>query len=351
MGRTPKPWYRASRDAWYVELGGTQHRLASGKASKPEAMRAFHRLMASEGQGGIKEDLTVALACDLYLDHSQAVHKPATYRTNQIRLQAACNQFGAVRVADLKKSKVEQWLATKGPSLATRRAYAVTLKAALAWCKEDGHTAAEPLRKLPLPPVTRRERTLAPGEREAILAASPPAFRDLLVALSESGARPHILLELEARHIDWRDGTARVPSKGRPYVVILTPRLLELVRQLAERNPTGCLFRNTRGEPWTRNAVRCMFRRICRRLNLARVSAYAYRHSFATDALERGVAPASVAALMNHTDLSMISRVYSHLSERRETLRRAAECAVAPAPESAEPRTPLAECTPPDAPQ
>jgi integrase len=331
MGRTPKPWYRAARDAWYVELGGVQHTLARGRASKAEALKAFHRLMALEGRAEVNPRLTLAEAADLYLDHSQAVHKASTYAANRHRLQAVCDQFGACPVADLKPSRIERWLAGLSCSTATKRAFVVATRAALRWCRTEGHTDADPLAKLKPPPVTRRTRTLTEEERGKLWAAACPAFRDVLLALTESGARPHVLYELEARHCDWPTGIATLPeSKGRPYVVILTARLSARLRELAERHPAGPLLRNTRGQPWTRNAVRIQFRRLAGTTGVVGVTAYAYRHSFATDALERGVNPAAVSALLNHSDLGMLSRFYGHLAERRDTLRAAAECAAAP---------------------
>jgi hypothetical protein len=44
-GKTPEPWYRESKRAWFVCINGKQHRL--GK-HKEEAHRRFHLLMAGE---------------------------------------------------------------------------------------------------------------------------------------------------------------------------------------------------------------------------------------------------------------------------------------------------------------
>jgi len=30
MSRPRKPWFRAGRNAWYVEIAGTQHKLVDG---------------------------------------------------------------------------------------------------------------------------------------------------------------------------------------------------------------------------------------------------------------------------------------------------------------------------------
>ncbi|WP_152054501.1 tyrosine-type recombinase/integrase, partial [Tautonia marina] len=51
------------------------------------------------------------------------------------------------------------------------------------------------------------------------------------------------------------------------------------------------------------------------------VYAYAFRHRFATRKLAEGVAPAVVAQLMNHSDLSMISKHYSHIGTMHSLMR------------------------------
>ena len=77
--------------------------------------------------------------------------------------------------------------------------------------------------------------------------------------------------------------------------------------------------------PCHRNAVRCRFRRLRQKLGLdAGVVAYAFRHSWTTDALEKGVPIATVAELLGHSDTKMVSAHYSHLHEKREHLRTAA---------------------------
>lgn len=58
-------------------------------------------------------------------------------------------------------------------------------------------------------------------------------------------------------------------------------------------------------------------------------SLYALRHSWATNALKRGIDPLTVALLMGHKDPSMLARVYQHLSlspdHMRDQARKATE--------------------------
>ena len=52
-----------------------------------------------------------------------------------------------------------------------------------------------------------------------------------------------------------------------------------------------------------------------------RYSLYALRHSWATNALKRGIDPLTVALLMGHKDPSMLARVYQHLSHSPDHMR------------------------------
>ena len=79
--RSPtKPWYRASKDAWYVEFHGKQVRLTKGRDNEKAARDAFYKLMAS-GSGKLPQadTLRVATVCDLFLDHSEKHHVPNTF--------------------------------------------------------------------------------------------------------------------------------------------------------------------------------------------------------------------------------------------------------------------------------
>jgi site-specific recombinase XerD len=106
----------------------------------------------------------------------------------------------------------------------------------------------------------------------------------------------------------------------------LTPAVVELSRKLVGMYPEGPLFRGPRSKRgFTRNGVRCRFRNLRARLpHLRGVIAYAYRHSFATDALTRGVGIAQVADLLGHTSTDVVMRHYQHLRERTDHLRQAA---------------------------
>jgi site-specific recombinase XerD len=100
-------------------------------------------------------------------------------------------------------------------------------------------------------------------------------------------------------------------SKGElePRVIYLIPEAQAILSALAEKFRTGVLFRNSRGNPWTRDAIKCRLTRISDKVGF-RVIAYGARHSWATHALMNGgVDPISVAHLMGHRDATMVSRI------------------------------------------
>ena len=117
----------------------------------------------------------------------------------------------------------------------------------------------------------------------------------------------------------------RIPScTGRGPITVARARS----RRLCERHPAGAIFRNQDGNPWTLQAINCRFKRKRNRKNdkLDKgITAYVYRPSWATDALENGVPDASVAELMGHSNTAMLHKHYSKLRENREHLRKAAE--------------------------
>jgi integrase len=83
---------------------------------------------------------------------------------------------------------------------------------------------------------------------------------------------------------------------------------------------------NSDGRPWTRNAMALRFRRLRARRGLGpEATAEAFRHGYAIDALERGVPIATVAELLGHRGTRMLEAYYSHLHERRDHLRAAAD--------------------------
>ena len=106
-------------------------------------------------------------------------------------------------------------------------------------------------------------------------------------------------------------------------MVYLTSVMAEMTKRLVALRPTGPLFPTFKqGRPFTKNAIRCRFRRLQAKLpHQKHFVAYNYRATFATNALENGVGIAQVAELLGHADTTMVSKHYSMLSQKVQHLR------------------------------
>jgi integrase len=189
---------------------------------------------------------------------------------------------------------------------------------------------------------------------------------------------------VDSKHCRWVFPQSKAKGKRAPRIVYLPEPAMEIVKSLMVQYPDGPLFRNSDGEPWTTDAVNCVFTRIQFRMGKAlsptskiilteneikekvktlrptivkkgiesektkaelrsearvklrnqkaralvpRYSLYALRHSWATNALKSNVDSLTVAILMGHSDPSMLARVYQHLSHSPEHMLQQAELA------------------------
>lgn len=332
--RVPKPFFRTHDSWWYVQLGKRQHKLVHGRENEAEAYRRYHRLMAAEGLVEKKTGpVRVAVLCDLFLDFSEQNHEPDTFRWFKHFLQSFCERHGTMDVADLKPFHVSRWLAAHAWGQSSRAAAITCVKRAINWGVDEGYLDDSPLKKLKKPPIKRRKKIVTPDERRTIIGAlTDKAFKLLVFALSQTGCRPGEIHRVTAEDclLDvgvWRLDKHKTESKtDESRVIYLTRPMVNLCRRLIQLHPSGPIFRNSKDKPWRKSSMRLRFYRLRERLGLPRgIVAYAMRHTWTTEALERGVPMATVAELLGHKSLKMLQKHYNHLVEKVKHLRNAAE--------------------------
>jgi integrase len=340
MARPPRPWFWKARGVWCVDLRGKRHVLARGERSKKEAQEEFHRLMASLGRGEAVDpsQITVEAVFSLFLDDTAAAvargeRAQVTYDGYVRHLSSADDWFGKMRAAEVPPHRVHAWC--ESPELRwgpTTRANAIAaVKAAFRWAKRRGYLRVNPLADVEKPTPKRRTAVLSPEKARAVLDAAEGRFRKLLACLWMTGCRPGELATLEAGAVDLEGAILHVRDKIRRTTgkdtreVHATPEVMAIVADLCAAHPAGPIFRNRLGHAWTRNAMACAMARIRKRTGLGKEAVpYSFRHLFGTDALDRGVHAAIVAELMGHRGTKMLLERYTHLEERRGTLRDAA---------------------------
>jgi integrase len=332
-----KPWYKSRDDAWFVTLrlpDGTrkQVKLCDGEANEAEAWTQLRHYRT--GQVKTPTRLTVAEAFDTFLDWASREKKAATFEHYRYFLQSFADTGVKPKpVSDLIPHHLTKWLQAHGWNSTSRNRAVSCVKRALSWCVQEGLIPDSPLKAVKKDRMLRREKTITPEEHARIDAGvKDQAFRLYLFAMGQTGAR-----SMEVRTVtaaDVRDGEWVMRSKdfavtGKPRHIYLTAEMCTLTAGLCEKYPEGPLFRNTRGLPWTHNAIRIRFRNLRKKLGLPKgIVATAMRHTWVTDALEAGIPIATVSELAGHRSTKMVEQVYSKLSERKSHLRAAAAKAV-----------------------
>lgn len=341
MGRTPKAGWYKSLNGWYATINGVRHRLADRPEDKKVADRALHKILAQEERARPANDgHTLDWIAHRFLDEIKRTREPETLTQYTRLLKTFCAMHGSMAAISVRPYHVTEWLASQKRWGPTSQFNAVTVaKGLYRWSKKAGYIDVNPIAEMERPQALTRESILTTDQFERILSGvKTRAWKDLLVALHQTGCRPGEISKVTAADVDLEAGTWSVLNKTRRKTtqrrtIYLTPVMVEITRRLASAHPSGPIFRNNRGKNWTHKHMANRFWEIRKKYGFGReATAYSFRHLYITDALERGVPIATVAELVGHTDTKMIMRVYSKLRERTTHLREAASQARPPAP-------------------
>lgn len=345
MPRKPQIHYSGSRKAYITQVGGKQHTLQPAEAddapSGPNylaALEEFRKVLSGRAQPAVGP-LSLAHVFQRYLESVRAGGAAATLALRQRHLQDFLDRVKVATATDLRPSHLSDWLASHTTWNSSTRAIAYdAVMICLNWAVEERLLDSNPCRAR-----KRRPKSLSRGAQVLVSPAihqrlltrtsrTNPTFALVVRLLWATGARPHELYLARAEHLHLADGCLVVPSaltkrrstlrQARDSVVFLPDDLLAEVAGLAKRYPDGPLFRTRSGEGWDQNHLSITFTRYRKRLGLPKgsLSAYGYRHTYATDFLRRGGSVAVLAQLLN-TSVAMIDRHYGHLEAYRASLR------------------------------
>lgn len=133
---------------------------------------------------------------------------------------------------------------------------------------------------------------------------------------------------VEAKDVDFVAGTITLQQHknrkktGKPRTIFVVPELLEMLRIRAAKHPEGFLFRSRRGNRWYNGSSMKWFKEIEKALGI-KAWAYAWRTTYITTALIRGVPVEVVAELVGNTP-QVIYRHYSHVGKDQTAMKAAA---------------------------
>lgn len=331
MARKPKPWYRKERKEWCVSINGTHHRLGN---DKKEAQRKFHQLMADEPET-VSADTAWGI-CDLFLDHILKNRATATYGWYRDRLQYFKDAIPNTLVDRLEPDRVQDWLDAQSWSDGYKRGIVTAIKSAFRWAYRLRKIRRNPVDVLIPPEASPSEEFLTDAEFKKLLAnVKDEPFRDVLILMRHTGARPQELTKLEARHVfDGYCQFLRAESKGKKKerVIFLDDVAQKIIDKWKEKNPEGPILRNFHGRPWKANAFACRFKRLEGKVG-KRITMYSIRHGFAHASLTKAkLSPEVVATLMGHKSTRMVYTTYGHMMKNTKFMREQLKKATASIP-------------------
>jgi integrase len=281
----------------------------------------------------MEQELTVYGLITKYLAWCGKHRSPRTLEWYTGHLVNFIDYLGDARdtlASELKSYHVIEWIdAQTGWGDNYSRGAIVAVQRAYNWAEEMGYFVATPLKKIKKPPAKRRETHMTPEDFQTILAhlVEGDSFRDLFLFVWMTGCRPQEARHIEPRHVELDQERIVYPaeeSKGKrsKRIIYLQGEALAIVQRLMTEGRAGKLFLNRRGLPWTKFAICNRFHRLSQRPG-KRMFCDAARHGFATRKLIQGHGHLTIAALMGHSDGSMIAKVYSHIEKDDAHLKRA----------------------------
>jgi integrase len=330
MPRESRPWFRKGKGGWYATVAGRVVSLGvRGRGNRKAAVEAWHRLLAN-GPTPPPATLTVGDLLGRFLADAKGRVKPKTLDCYRDFLEPFRAAHGKGAVGDLSPTLAECYSRKPHWSPSTRCSFLCTLVTALRWAERSRLIEANPLARVERPPKASRGATVlvTPEQHALLVAKASPQFALFLRVLWHTGARPGEVAAITTENFDPEAGLVRLTQhktahKGKVRVLYLPPEAVALLLDQRVKHPTGALLRSRNGLPWKGQGIVHAMRRLCRRAGLVGKIAYGYRHTFATDALERGVPDAQVAELLGHCGTAMLHRHYSHLGARAAALRAA----------------------------
>jgi integrase len=348
MARPGKPWFRASKGTWYVTVDGKKVSLGvKGEDNEKAAIKAWHRLMAglpveaepeppqepmpeAKAEPVVKAEgePTVAEIVKAFLADAEGRVKTKTLAWYRDFLEPFSVKHGRLKADALTPVLAEGYARKPEWSDSTRHDFLGTLAGAFKWAVRARLIQRSPVDGLRRPVKASRgaEALISPEEHARLCQGASPQFRLFLQVLYAVGCRPGEAAAITADNFDAEAGVVclkahKTAHKGKSRTLYLTPDVVALLVKQQEQSPTGPLLRNRNGKPWTEWAIVKAMKYAREKAGISHAIAYGLRHSFATDALEKGVPDAQVAELLGHSGTAMLHKHYAHLSARQQALK------------------------------
>jgi integrase len=373
MPAKPQVRYFDSRHGYYCQWNHKQYLLAKGPDDAPtgptylDALGKFQEIMQLGAVNEAGGENSIRVVLETYIQHISTKKSPGTV---EIRLRAykpfvdflpntGGGVYGERTVSTLTHNQVYAFLAAmEKPAkrgrdqknrrpvhwgLGSQRNCLQSLNAAFNWAARSGLIPKNPLVGIEMPAASSRGEDALIGNNvdeidanhRKIIGYSKPWLKPFIQALKDTGARPGEIAAATAENFDpeaaafvFRKASRmrsdrfkhKNASKGKERVIFLTGETLVTVRELVAKFPTGPLFRRKVNRGFHKTCIVMAFQKLQRKMKMPMLTAYSYRHTFATEMLKAGMDVETLAELMGNS-AAVIRLHYSHLLADKPALR------------------------------
>jgi integrase len=254
MTRKSAPWFRSSKNSWYITVDGRRISLGvRGEENEADAVKSWHKLMAlakDEKPSKPKHEPTVCEVITAFLANADGRMKPKTVKWYAAFLTPFAEHYGSVKASALKVEQAESYARKPKWSQSTRHDFLGVLASAFRFAERTEMIERTPLRHLHKPPKASRGETalVSPEDHAVLLAHATPAFKPFLIVLHATGARPSEVASITAENLDADAGLVRLRDHktahhGKKRVLYLTPEAVSILRKLKNKYGEGVLLR------------------------------------------------------------------------------------------------------------
>lgn len=287
-------------------------------------------------------------ALEAYRDRVQATFTPSTFaQTRKAVDNTLVPWCGNVAIGDFRPAAIREWVPLQTCSLKRLRNVLLPLRAVLAEAVHDEIIDSNPFDRINLAkllPEAQRRSTFEPqpytvDELRRLLQAMPEPTRYAFQLWAFTGLRTGELIGLRWPRVDLQGGTIKVmettvdrKDKATPKTPsgVRTITLLPAAREALERlhaaakpgqvrvavNPRSWL----KDPAWDDRTLARAWAEAHTAAEIAYRNPYQLRHTFASNLLSQGDAPAYIARLLGHKTVEMVIRVYARWVAQGEAI-------------------------------
>ena len=306
-----------------------KHGPLTPEQARQEAKRILGEVAAgqdpAEDRTRVRQAITVAELCDLYLSEGVATKKASTVAMDRTRIELHVKPLlGRRRARDITQDHVERFLnavAKRAGKGAASRTVGM-LGGIFSFAVRKRLCTKNPVRGVERFPDRKVERFLSPAELarlgETLAAAEREGVNPYAVAairmLMFTGCRKAEILTLHWDDIDWEHNCLRLPdSKTGAKTVALGAPAIELLHGLPRVESNPYVFPGTKDRAYL-VGLQKIWHRLRNRAELPDVRLHDLRHSFASVGAAGGDSLLIIGKLLGHKNAASTQR-YAHLGD------------------------------------